>query len=109
MRLSGNQELSLNLHSSTNQFWNRSDDMNILNDIFDSDEIALINSASQGVSLKDFTRQRFIDNLNFTLNTTNDEMVFRLVDGLKTKLLLLNDDDWNGIVIRIPLFTAYDT
>jgi hypothetical protein len=44
--------------------------------LFDTDERLLINSAAAKVKLTDFTRQSFMENLNFTLSITDDDMIW---------------------------------
>jgi len=77
-------------------------------DIFNNDERILINKGSQGFTLKEFTRQRFLDNLKFALNITVDPMIANLVDELKTKVMLLSEDEWNALTLKLPLKTLYD-
>jgi len=79
------------------------------NDIFNSDERILVNNASRGITLAEFTRQRFLENLNLTLNIVDDSMIKSMVEGLKVKVSNLTDDAWNSLTVLLPLHTPYDS
>ena len=82
--------------------------MSIKIDLFDYDERIIINSAGHGISLNEFTRKRFLDNLGLSLNISNDPLILSLVRGLIEKISILSDEEWREIVRLIPLHVAYD-
>jgi hypothetical protein len=77
-------------------------------DLFDTDERLLINSAAAKVKLTDFTRQSFMENLNFTLSITDDDMVRNMVEGLQAKVVRLTDGEWDSMKVKIPFAVPYD-
>jgi hypothetical protein len=81
---------------------------NISAAILDNDERIMINSASEGAPLSEFTRARFLQSLNLSLNINTDEMILSMVEGLKTKVERLTDSEWDALKMGIPLETRYD-
>jgi len=76
-------------------------------DIFDADERIVINSAAHGLATNEFTRKSFLDNLNFSINISEDQDILGLLNGLKSKVSNMGDLDWNELALLIPLFTPY--
>jgi hypothetical protein len=75
--------------------------------IFDADERIIINSSFKDMLLSDFTKEHFLDNLNFTLNISTDDTIINLVEGLKDKIKDISKEEWANFILELPLETYY--
>ena len=80
------------------------------NDLFNTDEMIYLNSASTGVLQRELTRERILQNLGFAINMTDDDnvMVRDLLSGLITAVSNMKDEMWNAVKTSLPFRLAYE-
>lgn len=77
-------------------------------DVFNNDERIVINKASEGTAVKDFTKARLLTILNFDREISTDQDVLDLLAGLIAKVERITDEEWDHLRQAIPFETFYD-
>lgn len=76
-------------------------------DIFDVEEQEVLNRAVQNADAKTITREDVLKRLDFVLAINADADIADLYEGLKTKVLNLDDEEWGQIRELLPFQLLY--
>ena len=79
----------------------------IASSLFDKEETRIIIGAVQGMNIRHFTRQFFLDKLYFLQNITEDKDRKTFIKYLYEKMERLSDREWRVFTLRIPYDYPY--
>ena len=75
--------------------------------IFDIDEQIVINKTTANEQLKSFSKANLLKRIDFVLAINEDEEINNLYEGLKDKITLLTENEWEQIKDTLPFITPY--
>lgn len=77
-------------------------------DVFNEEELVLINGICKNEKLEDLTKEDAMQKLLFSKQVVDDgdAMISDLIDGTVSKLQAMTDSQWDELKMRVPLPTA---
>lgn len=74
-------------------------------EIFNSEELNILNNLKDLKNFKSFTKEDLIKNIDFIISISEDENILNLYQDTKDKLESLSDEDWENIKSLLPFET----
>lgn len=74
-------------------------------EIFNSEELNILNNLIDLKNFKSFTKEDTLKNINFIISISEDENIINLYQDTKEKLEALSEEDWESIKSMVPFET----
>lgn len=75
--------------------------------IFNIEEQIVINRTTATEQLNKFTKAKFLNRIDFVLAIIEDEEIYNLYEGLKDKITVITEGEWEQIKDVLPFKTPY--
>lgn len=80
-------------------------------DIFDVEEMEVINRLSDGEVISKFTREMLLERIRFCVEINegeqSDKEILALCEGLRSKVENLTEAEWDSMKVFLPFSLAY--